>query len=105
MYPFWDVLGRSVPIILGGGTVQLIIFLLTRKGTMRTADALATKTDAESGSVVVGSAEKSVLLAGLIRDEAMKQNQQMRAEIEALNAKVAHLESQLSAMERASRAH
>ena len=72
MSNFLDLLLRSVPIILGAGTVQLGIFLLKRPSELRALDAATVRTGAESGAVVVSSAERSLALSDQVRDNAVK---------------------------------
>jgi hypothetical protein len=67
-----DLLVRAVPVMLGGGSVQLILFFLKRRVEMRTADVAAGKTTSETDAVVVASAERSLLLSDQVRDRAVR---------------------------------
>jgi hypothetical protein len=86
---FLDLLLRSVPILLGGGVVQLILFWVKRRSEMRAADVAAAKTTVETDAVVVASAERSLLLADQARDRADKR-------AERLVADLAHAETELA---------
>lgn len=86
-----DLLGRALPIMLGGGAVQLGIFLLKRRQEMRAADAATEKITTEADAVVVASAERSLLLSDQVRDRAVKRAEQLLADLQ-------HAETELAGM-------
>jgi flagellar basal body-associated protein FliL len=85
-----DLLVRAIPIMLGGGAVQIAIFLLKRRQEMRAADVAMDKTGHEADAVVVASAERSLLLSDQARDRAVKRAEQLMADLQ-------HAESELAA--------
>jgi hypothetical protein len=91
-----DLLVRSIPILIGGGLVQFIIFLLRRRGEVRQLDAVAAKTDVEAQAIAVSSAAQSLALAGLMRDDAVSQVGELRDELEQRTAQTAALAAQLA---------
>jgi chromosome segregation ATPase len=76
-----DLLLRSIPIVIGGGLVQLVIHLSRRRAEVRQLDAAAAKTDVDADAVVVSSAERSVALAGGLRDQAVAQVARLEVEL------------------------
>jgi len=92
---FLALLGRSIPIIIGGGLVQFVIFLLRRRGEIRQLDAAVAKTDVDAGQVVVASAAQSLALAGKMRDEAHSQVAALREELDERTAQAAALAHQV----------
>lgn len=94
-----DLLLRSLPILLGGGAVQLIIFLFKLPGEMRTADKAAAKVDAESGSVVVSSAERSLALSDQVRDDAVTRAVALAEDLGVQNERVKRLMRRLALAE------
>lgn len=91
-----DLLVRSIPILIGGGAVQFIIFLLKRRSEMKMADATAGKVDAESGSVVVSSAERSVQMADALRDDAVKRAASLMQDLDIQLERVRRLHARLA---------
>jgi hypothetical protein len=87
-----DLLVRAVPVMLGGGSVQLILFFLKRRVEMHTADVAAGKTTSETDAVVVASAERSLLLSDQVRDRAVR-----RAEV--LMTDLQHAEGEMTRMQ------
>ena len=77
-----DLFVRAIPIMLGGGAVQIAIFLLKRRQEMRAADVAAVKTTTETDAVVVASAEKSLLLSDQVRDRAVRRAEQLRVDLQ-----------------------
>jgi chromosome segregation ATPase len=94
-----DLMIRSVPILIGGGVVQLAMFLLKRRSELRVADATAAKTEAESGSVVVSSAERSVQLSDALRDDAVKRAAMLLGDLDIQLERVRRLNARLSEAE------
>lgn len=92
----WDLLLRSIPILVGGGAVQFIIFMLRRRSEMKIADATAGKTEAESGSVVVSSAERSVAMADALRDDAVKRASLLLADLDIQLERIRRLHARLA---------
>lgn len=90
-----DLLLRALPIAVGGGVVQFAIFMLKRRSELRTLDAAAGKTDAESGAVVVTSAEQSVKLSDLVRDNAVKRAIQVEQDLNVQTERVKDLTRRL----------
>lgn len=90
------LLGRSIPIIIGGGLVQLIIYLLRRRGEVRQLDAANAKTDVDAQAVVVTSAAQSLALASQMRDEAHAQLAALREELDDRTAQAAALAQQVA---------
>lgn len=86
-----DLFLRAVPIMLGGGAVQLVILLLKRRQEMRAADVAADKTSTEADAVVVASAERSLLLSDQVRDRAVKRAEELLADLQ-------HAETELARM-------
>lgn len=95
MNGFVDLLVRSVPILIGGGVVQFVIFLLKRRSEIRIADATAGKFDADSGSVVVSSAERSVAMADALRDDAVKRAALLLADLDVQLERIRRLHTRL----------
>ena len=83
-----DLLLRSLPIIIGGGIVQLVVVLIKRRAENRALNAGALRNEAESGQFVVQSAEKSVELSDRIRDRAVEYAEAKEAEAVALREEV-----------------
>lgn len=96
-----EFLARAGPIAIGGGTVQLAIFLLRRRSEVRQLDAVAKKTDVESASVVVASATDSVALANLLRDQAIERAKLLEDELEQIRVQVAFLTAEVAKANRA----
>lgn len=101
-----DLLLRSIPILIGGGAVQLIIHLIKRRAEVRSLDATSLRAEAESGQFAVQSARESVELSNLIRDQAMKiaadkeaEAASEREEAAALRRKVRELTIRLETVE------
>lgn len=86
-----DLLLRTLPILLGGGAVQVVLFLVKRKSEMRTADVAARKGDVDADAVVVASAEKSLLLSDQARDRAVKRAEQLNADLTHAEAELAEV--------------
>lgn len=84
-----DLLARTLPIMLGGGVVQLVIHFLKRRQEMRAADAATEKVTTEADAVVVASAEKSLLLSDQARDRAVKRAEQLLADLERAETELA----------------
>jgi hypothetical protein len=83
-----DLLLRSLPILIGGGLVQLIIFLLKRRVELRAIDATAVRTEAEANSVVVLSAAQSLVLSDQVRDDAVRRAKDAVERAEALQTEL-----------------
>lgn len=92
-----DLLTRAIPIMVGGGMVQAIIFLLRRRGEMRKLDADAKKVDVEADAVVVASAASSVALANSLRDAAFARVGVVEVELKQLQEQVIHLAAEVTA--------
>jgi hypothetical protein len=90
-----DLLGRAVPIMLGGGAVQLVVLFVKRRSDMRAADVVAQKTEAESDAVVVASAERSLLLSDQVRDHAVKRAEQLLADLNLAETQLADLRAEV----------
>lgn len=86
-----DLLTRTLPIVFGGGIVQIIVILIKRRTEMRAADVAAKKVDHESDAVVVASAERSLILSDQVRDRAVKRAEQLTADL-------SHAEGELAAL-------
>jgi len=86
---FTDLLVRAVPVLLGAGTVQIIIALLRRRQEVRAADVAAVKTASDTDAVVVASAERSLILSDQVRDRAVKRAEVLIAELQHAEAEVA----------------
>jgi hypothetical protein len=86
-----DLLTRALPIMLGGGAVQLIILFIKRRSEMRAADVAAKKTTIETDAVVVASAERSLLISDQVRDRAVKRAEQLVGDL-------THAESELTSL-------
>lgn len=84
-----DLLVRAIPILLGGGAVQLIVLFIKRRSEIRAADVAANKTTVETDAVVVASAERSLLLADQARDRADKRAERMMVERDYAEASLA----------------
>lgn len=94
MNAFLDFLGRAGPILVGGGAVQAIIYLLKRRGEGR-------KLDAETDSTVVASAEASVVIASRLRDEAIARVVVLEDKMSLLQEQVTQLAGLVAAERRA----
>lgn len=81
-----DLFVRAIPIMLGGGAVQVAIFLLKRRQEMRAADVAATKVVTDTDAVIVASAEKSMILSDQARDRAVKRAEQLLADLQHAEA-------------------
>ena len=77
--------------MLGGGAVQIAIFMLKRRQEMRAADVAAVKTTTETDAVVVASAERSLLLSDQVRDRAVKRAEQLLADLQHAEAERAEV--------------
>lgn len=86
-----DLFLRAVPIMLGGGAVQLVILFLKRRQEMRAADVAADKMSTEADAVVVASAERSLLLSDQVRDRAVKRAEELLTDLQ-------HAETELARM-------
>lgn len=86
-----DLFVRAIPIMLGGGAVQIAIFMLKRRQEMRAADVAAVKTTTETDAVVVASAERSLLLSDQVRDRAVKRAEQLLADLQHAEAERAEV--------------
>ncbi len=89
-----DFLGRAVPIMIGGGAVQAVIFLLKRRGENR-------KLNADTDSTVVQSASASVAIASRLRDEAHSRVTVLEDKVRLLEEQVAQLAALVAAERRA----
>lgn len=89
-----EFLGRAVPIMLGGGAVQAVIYLLKRRGENR-------KLNAETDSTVVASASASVVIASRLRDEANARVGVLEEQMKLLQAQVSQLAGLVAAERRA----
>jgi ubiquinone biosynthesis protein UbiJ len=87
-----DLLTRALPIMLGGGAVQLVVVLVKRRSEIRAADVAAQKTGAEADAVVVASAERSLLLSDQVRDRAVKRAEQLLADLNNAEDRIAILQ-------------
>lgn len=96
MNALFDLLSRAIPIMVGGGMVQAIIFLLRRRGEMRKLDADAKKVDVEADAVVVASAASSVALANSLRDAAFQRVGVVEVELKQLQEQVIHLAAEVT---------
>lgn len=101
-----DLFMRALPVLIGGGAVQLIIHLIKRRAEVRSLDAASLRQEAESGQFVVASARESVELSNLIRDQAVKlaeaaeaEAREEREEAAALRRKVRELTIRLETVE------
>jgi flavin-binding protein dodecin len=90
-----DLFVRAIPIMLGGGAVQLTIYFLKRRQEMRAADVAATKTATDTDAVIVASAEKSLLMSDQARDRAVKRAEQLLTDLERAESELAamHVET------------
>lgn len=86
-----DLLGRALPIMLGGGAVQIIILFIRRRAEIKAADVAAKKLISEADAVVVASAEKSLLLSDQVRDRAVKRAEQLLADLQHAESALADL--------------
>ena len=77
-----DFLTRAIPIAIGGGLVQVTIYLLKRRGENR-------KINVDTDATVVTSAGASVVIASRLRDEAL-------ARVEVVESKMAVMQEQLN---------
>lgn len=93
-----DLLGRSFPILLGGGAVQLIVLMIKRRSEMRAADVAANKINVDIDAVVVASAERSLLLSDQARDRADKRAERMAAERDQAEAALADMQVELRSL-------
>jgi hypothetical protein len=91
-----DLLVRSIPILIGGGTVQFAIFLLKRRTDVKLADASMGQTRAEAGSVVVTSAERSVAMADALRDDAISRAALLLADLDIQLERIRRLHARLA---------
>lgn len=92
MTEMFDLLARALPIMLGGGVVQIVVLLVKRRSDMHTADVAAQKTEAEADAVVVASAERSLSLSDQARDRAVKRAEQLLVDLSYAEAKLADLQ-------------
>lgn len=86
-----DLLIRTLPILLGGSAVQIIVILIKRRSEMRAADVAAKKALIETDAVVVASAERSLIISDQVRDRAVKRAEQLTADLN-------HAETELAAL-------
>lgn len=100
MSGFVDLLVRSVPIVIGGGTVQFAIFLIRRRGELRQLDSAVKKTDVEGDAIVVASAAQSLALAGQIRDQAAARAAEVEQELVKVRARLAEAEAEIILLRR-----
>lgn len=94
MNSVWDFLGRAGPILVGGGAVQAIIYLLKRRGEGR-------KLNAETDSTVVASAEASVVIASRLRDDALARVAALEGRVTLMQEQITQLAAQVAAERRA----
>lgn len=94
---FLDFISRAVPIALGGGLVQAIIYFLKRRGENR-------KQDAETDSTVVTSASASVVIASRLRDEALARVEVVEKKMALMQEQITQLAGQVAAERRAAAA-
>lgn len=94
-----DLFLRAIPILIGGGAVQLIIHLIKRRAENRSMNAASLRSEAESGSFVVESARASLTLSDQVRDRAVKYAEIKEAEAQALAQRVRELQDRLSSVE------
>jgi hypothetical protein len=97
--PAIDLLVRSIPILIGGGTVQLVIFIIKRRSEMRAMDAASAKNEAESGSFVITSAARSLELSDQVRDRAVARAERLETEVQRLTERLHTVEGLLSGVE------
>lgn len=90
---------RAVPVLIGGGAVQLIIHLLKRRAEVRSIDAASLRGEAEAGQFVVQSARASLELSDQVRNEAVKRAEAKEAEAAALREEVRALMARVNALE------
>lgn len=87
----FDLFARAMPVVLGGGAVQLIMHFLKRRQEMRAADVAADKQSVEGDAVVVASAEKSLLLSDQVRDRAVRRAEQLLVDLQLAESELATL--------------
>jgi hypothetical protein len=78
-----DVLLRSVPILIGGGIVQFLIFMLRRRAEIKALDVSSAKVESEAEGFTVQSAAQSVALANLMRNQAEERVTELEGELES----------------------
>lgn len=101
-----DLFLRSIPIIIGAGVVQLVIFLLKRRTELKNLDAATAKAAAEADSIAVTSAAASLVISDQVRDnavrradEAVKRAESLLLELAVQVDKVRSLTSRLATVE------
>lgn len=95
-----DLLLRSLPVLIGGGVVQLVIHLLKRRAETRSLDATSLRAEAESGQFAVASARESLELSDQVRDRAVKYAEAKEAEAAALREQLRVVQERLNQVER-----
>ncbi len=96
-----DIALRAIPVLIGGGIVQFIIFLLRRRAEVRSLNSVSQKTEAEGGSFAVRSAAESLELSDRVRDRAVKRAEILEIEAAAQAAKIRDLTERLGTVESA----
>jgi hypothetical protein len=87
-----DFLARAIPIMLGGGAVQIAMHFLKRRQDMRAADVAAVKTTSDTDAVVVASAERSLLISDQVRDRAVRRAELLMTDLQHAEAEMARMQ-------------